>query len=160
MIGRAAVKKTPDEGEETMAPLNSGRRTLLKMLAIGVPAAALASALPISLLGREPDSGPRGLEAASVSTFWRYRLDRFSVRVGAMATVDLELREVKDLGLPRDGLPMKERFAIVFQGPRDPQLEQGTYRFEHQEMGEFPLFIVPVYSNTRDAYYQASFGIV
>jgi hypothetical protein len=37
-----------------------------------------------------------------------------------------------------------EQFAALFRGPTEPLLPQGTYYFRHAELGEWPLFMVPV----------------
>jgi hypothetical protein len=142
-----------------MDTFNPGRRTLLKALAFGVPAAALASAVPATVLTLALGGKRNVLESAHASTFSRHLGETFSVLAGAFDPVNLELREVTDLGSASQGLPIGERFSIVFRGPPDTPLEQDTYRFEHREMGEFPLFIVPMYSHT-DAYYEAVFNRV
>jgi hypothetical protein len=35
-------------------------------------------------------------------------------------------------------------FSLVFRGPTDVSLEQCTYRVEHEALGDFPLFLVPL----------------
>src|SRR5437667_11819046 len=37
-----------------------------------------------------------------------------------------------------------ENFSIVFSGPGDRLLPQGNYAFEHDQIGRFVLFIVPI----------------
>ena len=51
-----------------------------------------------------------------------------------------------------------EAFSIVFRGPADPFLPQGTYRFDHDEIGAFELFIVPIRQDERGLYYEACFN--
>jgi hypothetical protein len=41
-----------------------------------------------------------------------------------------------------------EKFSIVFSGSRSDLLKQNTYPFEHEALGRFELFIVPM--NTRN----------
>jgi hypothetical protein len=42
-----------------------------------------------------------------------------------------------------------EKFSLFFRGRRSELLEQNTYRFQHEALGRFELFIVPVF--TRNA---------
>lgn len=45
-----------------------------------------------------------------------------------------------------------EQFSLFFRGPLEPLLPQGTYRFQHPELGEMPLFMVPI--GKEDSGYQ------
>jgi hypothetical protein len=57
-------------------------------------------------------------------------------------TLDLELVEVSPVrkyeGQARDP------FSLLFRGPSDRVLAQGTYALDHGKMGELALFLVPV----------------
>ena len=143
-----------------MVPLNPGRRTILKLMGLGLPAAALGAIVPTTLTNWQAARKQNFLESADLSAFSRHLGERFSVQVGAFDTVAFELREVTDLGLPSAGLPIKDRFSIIFRGPAHLPLEQGTYRFEHAKMEAFPLFIVPIHSHSDDRHYQAIFNHV
>ena len=68
--------------------------------------------------------------------------------------VELELVEAVDLG----STPSHEQFSILFRGPSSPKLLQAIYRFEHQEMGAFDLFIVPVKRVQDGFHYEAIFN--
>jgi hypothetical protein len=37
-----------------------------------------------------------------------------------------------------------ESFSLVFRGPADAALDQRTYHVEHDALGDFPLFLVPL----------------
>ena len=50
-----------------------------------------------------------------------------------------------------------EQFSVLFTGPKEPLLEQGTYRLEHAAMGSFDLFIVPISSDEGGTVYEAVF---
>jgi hypothetical protein len=51
------------------------------------------------------------------------------------------------------------RFSILFHGPADRLLSQGTYSFRHDAFGEFLVFIVPVLgSNDERIVYEACFS--
>jgi len=51
--------------------------------------------------------------------------------------------------------PRTEAFTLVFRGNADQPLTQGEYRFEHDALGEFTLFIVPVGGDTASREYEA-----
>ena len=47
-------------------------------------------------------------------------------------------------GLDGKGAPIGDTFSVMLEGPAEAALEQGVYEFEHDSLGSFPLFIVPV----------------
>ncbi len=51
-----------------------------------------------------------------------------------------------------------DQFSVLFTGPKEPILEQSTYRTEHAEMGSFELFIVPIQSDDGGTVYEAVFS--
>ena len=86
--------------------------------------------------------------------FSKYLNTPFRIYLGESNTIEAELNTVSDLQLS----PHQERFAIVFRGPREPLLNQGSYRFEHDERGDFILFIVPLRQDDDGAFYEACFN--
>jgi hypothetical protein len=52
----------------------------------------------------------------------------------------------------------REPFSIVFNGPLEPVLPQRIYRFEHEKLGAFELFIVPIGPDESGMQYEAVFG--
>jgi hypothetical protein len=87
-------------------------------------------------------------------TFSRHLNTKFRISLGDSNTVEAELSAVNDLQLS----PRQERFAIVFRGPGEAFLPQGSYSFDHDEMGEFTLFIVPISQDDDGIYYEACFN--
>ena len=67
---------------------------------------------------------------------------------------EVELIEVSDLKRTAG----QERFWLLFRGPRQVFVPQGTYQFRHKAMGEFDLFIVPVREDNAGFYYEANFN--
>lgn len=78
----------------------------------------------------------------------------FRVKVDDANTADLVLAEVSELKTS----PSQEQFAIVFRGPLKDFLEQGMREFEHDEMGEFELFLVPIKQDDDGFYYESVFN--
>ena len=49
-------------------------------------------------------------------------------------------------------------FALVFRGPAGDVLPQGTYHVEHDALGAFDLFLVPIGADADGVRYEAVFG--
>lgn len=79
---------------------------------------------------------------------------KFLIHSAPERTVEVELIEVLDL----ESTPRQEQFSIVFRGPRDQGLQQGIYRFEHEEIGAFEIFIVPFKRVEGSILYEAVFN--
>ena len=95
------------------------------------------------------------LEDFTLATFADRLGDTFRVGEGA-GVLDLELVEVS-AGVAREGAA-RVPFAIAFRGPPEPVLPQQIYRFEHDELGAFDLFIVPIGPGEAGMQYEAVFG--
>ena len=79
-------------------------------------------------------------------------------RVAVEPTVELELTEVKGyLSRAHEETGM-ERFSAFFRGPSDRYLEQKIYPIEHDQMGAFELFLVPVSQDQSGFRYEAVFN--
>jgi hypothetical protein len=51
-----------------------------------------------------------------------------------------------------------ESFSVLFRGSRSKPLESKIYRFVHNQMGTFDLFISPVNDSKKERTYQAVFN--
>jgi hypothetical protein len=67
--------------------------------------------------------------------------------------VELRLIEAADKSNHR-----QEMFSIVFQGPDQTFLPQGLYSMEHDKVGAFELFIVPIGHDQNGYHYEAVFN--
>jgi uncharacterized protein DUF6916 len=79
---------------------------------------------------------------------------KFQIQLDENTSLELELIEVSELKL----YPQQEEFTIVFRGPANAFLSQGTGDFRHERMGKFELFIVPVRQDEQGFYYEAVFN--
>jgi hypothetical protein len=95
-----------------------------------------------------------------------FTLAMFAPRLGESFHADdgsrvteLELVEANQAtlstGEPATGAGARVPFAIVFRGPLEPILPQRIYRFEHDALGEFDLFIVPIARDENGTQYEA-----
>ena len=79
-------------------------------------------------------------------------------RVAGDEPIELELTDVKGyLSKPNEQTGM-ERFSALFLGPADRFLAQKTYSFEHEQMGTFDIFLVPVSRDESGFRYEAVFN--
>ena len=79
-------------------------------------------------------------------------------RVALEPPLDLELSEVKGYLSKPDEKSGMERFSAFFLGPGDRYLKQQTYSLEHEQMGTFDLFLVPVRQDQNGFRYEAVFN--
>jgi len=83
---------------------------------------------------------------------------KYRVNVDGAEPIELELVEVKE----KESLPIEqkglERFSIYFIGPANIYLPQATYRFTHERMGDFDLFLVPIAKEKLGFRYEAVFN--
>lgn len=49
-------------------------------------------------------------------------------------------------------------FSVVLRGPAGLYIPQGTYHFEHDAMGAFDMFIVPIRQDQSGLDYEATFS--
>jgi hypothetical protein len=92
------------------------------------------------------------LQSAVASTFAEHLNSTFRFH-HQPATTELELVEVSD-GSTHGHV----NFSLLFRGPQQPQLPQQIYPVEHDRLGRFELFIVPVKREAHGLYYEAVFN--
>jgi len=96
------------------------------------------------------------LESFTAETFAELVGDEFRLHVDADQVFELRLAAAVPVG----GAPAGGRapFSILFRGPADPILPQGTYSIEHATLGRFDLFLVPLTPDDHGARYEAVFA--
>ncbi|WP_299493316.1 hypothetical protein [Acaryochloris sp. IP29b_bin.137] len=95
-----------------------------------------------------------GLSQMHYSTFETLKDQTLHVLTERGERLRLQLDQVEDQGRS-DQL---EQFSLTFRGKQGQLLDQGTYQFEHPQLGQFNLFIVPSGQSKHNAYYQATFS--
>lgn len=73
-------------------------------------------------------------------------------------TVDVELVQVKGYAKKAEEHSGMERFSLYFQGPADVHMAQHGYTLQHEAMGEFEIFLVPIAKNDHGFQYEAVFN--
>ena len=79
---------------------------------------------------------------------------KFHVSADDTNQVELELAEVSELKQFKG----HEQFAVVFRGPLNAFMGQGMRAFDHDKLGRFELFIVPIRQDGEGYYYEAVFS--
>jgi len=78
----------------------------------------------------------------------------FHLRTTGSAPLALELIEVAD----KNSSPTLEYFSLIFRGPLTPHFAQATYTMEHEKLGTFDLFIVPLGPDSAGMRYEVIFN--
>lgn len=79
-------------------------------------------------------------------------------RVPGEHLIELELTEVKGYLSQANEQGGMERFSAFFNGPPEPFLRQRVYALEHDRMGAFELFLVPIAKDENGFRYEAVFN--
>jgi hypothetical protein len=96
------------------------------------------------------------LEAFRFETFEGRTGERFRVEFAEGATKTLELVEVTQLGA--GAADRRDPFSLLFAGDPGEPYPQQIYPVEHDELGRFELFLVPLAPDQRGALYEAVFA--
>jgi hypothetical protein len=94
------------------------------------------------------------LDTLKASTFNELESKRFKVFIDESDSVDLEMARVDDL----EPTPRQERFSVIFRGPHERFVPQGSYKMENEQLGTLELFIVPIARDEDGFYYEAAFN--
>ena len=94
------------------------------------------------------------IQRAVASTFAEHLNSTFRLHHKPATTV-LELVAVSD-GSTQGHV----NFSLLFRGPHQPLVPQRIYPMEHDRLGRFDLFIVPVKRDAHGLYYEAVFNRV
>lgn len=92
------------------------------------------------------------LENLHLEIFSEHLNSKFSIKRETGPAIELQLVEAGNAGKAAPGY---EQFSLVFRGPLDSFLEQAIYSFEHDKIGTFELFIVPIKQDQEGFLYQA-----
>jgi hypothetical protein len=98
-----------------------------------------------------------------LETFSPWLKSKFRVALDSASFLEVELAEANALTYPgqlQPGAkgPTQDSFTLVFHGPDNRFLPQRMYPFEHDQIGRFELFIVPIGQKPGFIQYQAIFN--
>ncbi|KZL12666.1 hypothetical protein PsAD2_03973 [Pseudovibrio axinellae] len=93
------------------------------------------------------------LKDITAKSFENLESEEFQLKLEDQNVI-LKLVEVVPL---RSGERKGGAFSMVWQGPLQPSLEQGSYQLTQETLGSMELFIVPIAHNTDGFKYEAVF---
>lgn len=86
--------------------------------------------------------------------FLKHLNTKFRICLSETEAVEAELTDVSE----RLMSPRQERFSLVFRTANEILIGQGQRTLEHDEMGNFDLFLVPIGRDDEGTYYEAVFN--
>ena len=105
------------------------------------------------------------LEKYTESVFSECKGSTFRIHLESKGAVEVVLVDVQGLGVqssgedPRGHEPTgRAPFSVVFRGPMDVQLTQGTYTVVHDTLGALDLFLVPIGPDQAGMRFEAVFN--
>ena len=98
------------------------------------------------------------LAEMTCATFAELLHSRFQVHGTTQTPVGLELLEATPRPSGQQNASTTDSFSLIFAGPLEQFLPQRTYRFEHETLGAFDLFIVPIGKDQNSFQYEATFN--
>lgn len=90
--------------------------------------------------------------------FFQHLNTKFRVTLDTPHQIELELVEVKGYPIKAGEQSGMERFSVFFTGPADLRLSQRVYSLEHDAMGKFDIFLVPIAHDDQGFRYEAVFN--
>lgn len=90
--------------------------------------------------------------------FLKHVHTKFVLKLDPTKPLELELTEVKGYQDAENEPSGMERFSVFFDGPADPFLPQQVYPLEHDQLGAFDIFLVPVGRSDSGFKYEAVFN--
>lgn len=94
------------------------------------------------------------VEKLEKTTFSENLNTKFHIYPEGSEALEAELIELTEV----NASPRHEQFSIVFRGPLNIFLQQGIYKIEHDQIGTFDLFLVPIRHDQDGYYYEAIFN--
>jgi hypothetical protein len=94
------------------------------------------------------------LESLTRELFAENLKTKFRVLVESGEPLEIELIEVSE----KMRVGAAERFSLIFRGALEVFLQQSTYPLEHERLGAFDLFLVPIARAADGFRYEAVFN--
>lgn len=82
--------------------------------------------------------------------------DVFEIQFEASLKSECSIKEITASKAPAVGRE-GQQFSVVFANDSATVYEQGVYAVSHAELGEFELFLVPVFGDQQGVHYEAIF---
>ena len=106
-----------------------------------------------------PIAEERGMGTAPLpayEAFARSANTKFIVEFSSWKQLEIRLTQVSE----KEESVLQEQFSLLFHGPIDEFMPQGTYTLRHTTLGTFDLFLVPIGQNQEGFSYEAVFNLL
>ena len=104
---------------------------------------------------------PNTLDTLTIEAFQPRVGNLFRIRLSPDSAIEAELIEARALGdpgrPPAGKLARREPFALSFRTTQKGALPQRIYQVEHDEMGSYEIFLVPIGPDGTGMVYEAVF---
>ena len=101
------------------------------------------------------------LERFTIDTFAPLTGETLRLHLAGAEPLVVVLESVRELPIvgwrPEDAPEHRQPFSLLFLGPAHVVLPQAIYRFEHEGIGTFEIFIVPIGRTAEGVSYEAVF---
>ena len=133
--------------------MSSSRREFLKRGSL----VAIAAGVPMGIAEIALGMGTKTSAATGLD------LESFEFQLGTNFLINHEAKKVEvrlvhvtNFASAKQTQAGQEGFSLLFRGPKETTLKQGTYLIEHKELGRFSFLVVPVGTkDTRAPHYEA-----
>ena len=102
------------------------------------------------------------LERFTIDTFAPLAGQAFRLHIEGAEPFPMTLESMTDIPVsgwrPEDTAERRKPFSLVFVGPPQLVLPQAIYRFEHERIGTFEIFIVPIGRTAEGVSYEVVFS--
>ncbi len=98
------------------------------------------------------------LEKLTKEDFSKCLNQKFLIYVNEQEPVETELIEVRGLTAPDASLDLRQPFSVIFRGPKDVQLQQGTFTVANETLGEIGIFLVTLGPGDEGMRHESVFG--
>lgn len=132
------------------------RRKFLKAgamlsLTAAIPLRATAQQARKAVVGSDADSAEHSFPTKA--EFSEYLNTSFWISMEGFNTLEIELVAVNDLKASsktnEPTIAKRERFSLIFRGPKNTPLKQDTYVVKHHNLGTVSIFLVPMGNDKR-----------
>lgn len=93
-------------------------------------------------------------EVLKISDFTVHLNSKFQMHVDDATALEIELVEVTKHGASESPY----QFSLKFGAPLEAPISQGSFKMEHEKLGEQYFFLVPIAKDAQRLYYEAIFN--
>ena len=94
------------------------------------------------------------LDLFAISDFEAHLRSKFQMFIDEATALEVELVDVKKHG----NTESPYQFSLHFAAPLSAPPRQGSFKMQHEKLGELHLFLVPIARDQAQLYYEAVFN--